>query len=483
MTKKILLFIMSILIILFSVFIAYLTLIFPKQYVKEVEKRSYETVVELEKNRCSKTSSELYFQLEYQKGSDEIQVCSTFGIISIAIDDPTLKARLDDFTTIPTKDFTKQDFEALTNTLNVLDFQSNITVIEKFDLDYETEYSVKVINDNQFIMNFGSNYEDNSYLNLVAFTQDKDKLSITYMPTVINNLNATSTVVLKALPVIFLILIILIFISLWLFEKQIKKPIDMVTKAIKNQSYDNLKIQTGDELELLAKTLINFNKETKTLVLKLQQENDDKEFFLTACAHELKTPISNSTLMLEGMIDQVGKYKDTQKYLNAVNEEMYRLNKITNNLLKIVNYDIEFNENVDIKVLVKNILSSKQEEITAKNLAIDLQIENSIVLCNEMLLVFIVENLIVNAITYANHNSTVTISFHDKNFKVSNYSDNIRNIDIDSITKPFVKFSSIGHGLGLYITKYYANKLGFEFNVSKDVEMISVSIIMEVKND
>ena len=80
-------------------------------------------------------------------------------------------------------------------------------------------------------------------------------------------------------------------------------------------------------------------------------QNKRQEVFLRASSHQLKTPVAASLLLVEGMIDEVGKYKDTKEYLPKVKIQLESMRKIIDELLDA---------------------SKKQEEIRRNNIRIEL---------------------------------------------------------------------------------------------------------------
>ena len=88
---------------------------------------------------------------------------------------------------------------------------------------------------------------------------------------------------------------------------------------------------------------------------------------------------------------------------------------------------------------------------------------------NAMMLKKILENLIVNGIDHTGESGSVTVDVRESRISVFSRPGHIDEEIIDDIFEPFVTGAQgedigqkKGHGLGLYIAKYFAGKLGLE---------------------
>ena len=119
-----------------------------------------------------------------------------------------------------------------------------------------------------------------------------------------------------------------------------------------------------------------------------------------------------------------------------------------------------------------------------------------------MMLKKILENLIVNGIDHTGESGSVTVDVRESRISVFSRPGHIDEEIIDDIFEPFVTGAQgedigqkKGHGLGLYIAKYFAGKLGLElrgdnmqdgvqFILEKEVEMIrldNVKVSFKIK--
>ena len=91
----------------------------------------------------------------------------------------------------------------------------------------------------------------------------------------------------------------------------------------------------------------------------LEEENERQEVFLRASSHQLKTPIAAALLLVEGMMNEVGKYKDTKTYLPEVKKQLLSMRKIVEDILYL-NYRAENiqQEKVAVEALAQELGST-----------------------------------------------------------------------------------------------------------------------------
>ena len=99
-----------------------------------------------------------------------------------------------------------------------------------------------------------------------------------------------------------------------------------------------------------------------------------------------------------------------------------------------------------------------------------------------MMLKKILENLVMNGINHTKENGSVKVTVEKTRITVFNQPGHIEETIVENIFEPFVTSVEAegsernkGHGLGLYIAKYFAGKLGMELsgeNVQDGVEFV-----------
>jgi two-component system sensor histidine kinase VanS len=237
-----------------------------------------------------------------------------------------------------------------------------------------------------------------------------------------------------------------------------------------------------DEIGVLAENLNELAERLDTALQALRQANEELsddirrerererkrlEFF-AAVSHELKTPITVIKGQLEGMIDNVGNYKDRDKYLARSLQVAQNLDNMVQEILTISR--IESNgftvrpEELDFTALVGETLDLYRDRAAEKGLHLNEELAAN--LCTEadpMLLRRVIDNLVANAIKYSPSGETVYVKArpvrHNIWFTILNTGAHIPEDSLPRIYEAFYRVEksrsreSGGSGLGLYLTK------------------------------
>lgn len=95
-----------------------------------------------------------------------------------------------------------------------------------------------------------------------------------------------------------------------------------------------------DEVQELAETLDDLYQQIRESYTELEEknrelaeENERQEIFLRSSSHQLKTPVAAALLLVDGMLNEVGRYKDTKVYLPRVKEQLLSMRKMVEDIL------------------------------------------------------------------------------------------------------------------------------------------------------
>jgi two-component system sensor histidine kinase VanS len=100
----------------------------------------------------------------------------------------------------------------------------------------------------------------------------------------------------------------------------------------------------NDEIGQLARDIYAMYGALKRTIADLEQEieqerameNNQRAFF-SAASHELKTPIAAASALVEGMLANIGEYRDHRKYLRECLRTLNAQNRLVSEILEIVN--------------------------------------------------------------------------------------------------------------------------------------------------
>lgn len=243
--------------------------------------------------------------------------------------------------------------------------------------------------------------------------------------------------------------------------------------------------------ERLNETINELTVANKQLQKDIEEEKEREKIqtqFFRAVSHELKTPLTIIKGELEGMIYEVGEYKDRTKYLNhslKVANEMENLIKEILSVAMIKDESFKLNENnFDIANTIKKVYKKYQGIAEDKEIEIITNIQDAYEFNgDERLLENAISNIISNAVMYSPKKAKVFIDFNDKVMKIENTGIHIENEDLKQLFNPFFRVDKSrnkntgGSGLGLYIAKTI-----FDYhNISYKIENSQKGILFTIK--
>ena len=270
------------------------------------------------------------------------------------------------------------------------------------------------------------------------------------------------------IPVVTLIfLIILVLLLLW--SNYLVKRIGRIKNKIdhfNNPDYKpNNKPEVDDELKLLNHTI----DEMKDMIIT--KEKYEREMYQNI-SHDFKTPIMVVKSYIEAYNDKIEK---PDKVIKVTEEEMSKLEKKVKKMLelnKVTYLKNNTNEEIDLKPLIENKIENYK--VINKDLNYKFECDkNSKVKGTDEIWESVVDNILSNAVRYANKEIKITVN---KN-KIVFYNDG-ENIDekiINKIFDSYVKGKKGEHGLGLSIVKKNLESLNYKVyakNLKKGVEFI-----------
>ncbi len=334
----------------------------------------------------------------------------------------------------------------------------------------------------------------------------------TYILLLAKNTNKESQVVLalqKTLPIlsvtILLVSVIAAFFYTWYMTKPIKK-ISKLSKQMADMDFSGLcPTNRTDEIGVLSHSLNDLSKKLAAALSDLQEANQKLQAdidmerrlekqrveFFAAASHELKTPITIIKGQLQGMLYQVGRYKDRETYLAQSLEITDTLGKMVQELLTISRLDapgyICKKSNLNLGNLIIDRITAFEDLFMQKDLTASQSISPEIYILGDMqLLQKALDNLLGNAAAYSGAGNQVLIKLWKETetttLTIENTGAHIPDEAISKLFEPFYRVDQSrsrqtgGTGLGLYIVKTILDLHGAKIEIANTVQGVIVSV-------
>ena len=226
----------------------------------------------------------------------------------------------------------------------------------------------------------------------------------------------------------FACMLILGIAAAFIFARQMTKPIKLLANATKKMTKledvppmperrDEIGALTRDVhtmYDKLKKTISSLEDE----VLREREMEESQRYFFSAASHELKTPIAATGILLEGMLENVGDYRDHPKYLRECIKMMDAQDRMISEILEIVNLNdgkiIPRPEKLDLGRMVAELLPSFQTlaEATGKRINFNLP-EGKTCLADKKMLTKVLSNVMLNAVQNTSEGGEIRIWSED----------------------------------------------------------------------
>lgn len=209
--------------------------------------------------------------------------------------------------------------------------------------------------------------------------------------------------------------------------------------------------------------------------------------FFQAVSHELKTPITVLKGELEGMIYQVGEYKDRDAHLRQSLQTVNDMELLVKEILsasRMAGNDFNLTlSDIDLSLLVRECCRKWQGAAEDREQNFQAEIEAGCTCRGDMaLLQKAVSNIISNAVTHSPAQTEISVKLTENTLQVRNSGISIDSADLEKIFEPFYRVDHShsrdtgGSGLGLYIVKTILERHGFSFRMDSTSDEVCFTI-------
>lgn len=223
-------------------------------------------------------------------------------------------------------------------------------------------------------------------------------------------------------------------------------------------------------------------KEKEHLIRELTQNNKDLKQFSYITSHNLRSPLSNLTGLLNLIEDIPIENEELKEILNGFNKSTHLLNETINDLVKVIiikdNPSIQ-KEEVLLNEVFENVFNQLSFQIELHKPIIKLNFEKVAVLnINKAYIESILLNLLTNSIKYRSEDRKlkITISANQTEDNITlTFKDNGIGIDLernrDKVFGLYQRFHNYpdSKGLGLYLVKSQVETMGGTISIDSEV--------------
>ena len=289
-----------------------------------------------------------------------------------------------------------------------------------------------------------------------------------------DKVNNKITIISLIIIITFDSLIILIF---YLYDKNKSKKIKEITKMISKINNRQFDIDINDFNEGELSILKNEISKTTTM-LRQVADNSVKDKLnlkdsLGDISHQLKTPLTSITIMIDNILDNPDMNEKTRKkFLINIKREILNINFLVMSLLKLSKFDanvVKFNkESVYLKDIIIESIKNVSMIKELKNITIKVSGDDNIkLLCDFKWQVESITNILKNSIEHTSEYGTVEVNYSEnKLYTRILIKDNGKGINSDDLPHIFDRFykgkngSDDSFGIGLSLSKTIIEKEG-----------------------
>lgn len=368
---------------------------------------------------------------------------------------------------------------------------------------YEYKMYTKNYNDkiNSIISNIKNKYpniEESDIIEIINNEEDSEDIlsnygidSITKNDKVNNKVRIISLIII----ITFDSLIILIF---YLYDKNKSKKIKEITKMISKINNRQFDIDINDFNEGELSILKNEISKTTTMFRQVA-DNSVKDKLnlkdsLGDISHQLKTPLTSITIMIDNILDSPDMDEKTRKkFLINIKREILNINFLVMSLLKLSKFDanvVKFNkESVYLKDIIIESIKNVSMIKELKNITIKVSGDDNIkLLCDFKWQVESITNILKNSIEHTSEYGTVEVNYSEnKLYTRILIKDNGKGIDSDDLPHIFDRFykgkngSDDSFGIGLSLSKTIIEKEGGSITVKSTPNIGTIFTIKYLK--
>jgi len=237
---------------------------------------------------------------------------------------------------------------------------------------------------------------------------------------------------------------------------------------------------------LFHEVLLSLNNEQNSKIQRLYEQKKDYEEFISSWVHQVKTPIAVSRLLIESNLNSPNK-----ETLYSLEEESDKIEKYIEQVLyysKIDDFSKDYFINeVGLDRLIKEAVKKQAKTFINKKINIEIDNIDIMVTTDKKWISFILDQVLSNSLKYTSTGGRIKIyGLIESKFQKLIIEDNgigIKSEDINRVfDKGFTGYNGRENykstGIGLYLSKKLARKLGHDLIIESKYGEFTKTIII-----
>ena len=397
-------------------------------------------------------------------------------------------------------DFT-ENFALMSGTnvnLATAQYRQTFLGLMQFDIHIREDLSLQELQElqeNLFVATPGAIDQAGLILNKQSFMLNENTQANIQVMMSVQPVYEIKEATLRLIPYSFLISIFISFAAAFYFSKKMSQPIrDLLEITEKMAAFEKdvfFESEGQDEVVALGYNINNMYLKLQTAIYELEDNikemykiEREKEHFFKSASHELKTPLTSLSVLLENMQLNIGVYQDRDYYLKEALQLVTNANDKISQILAASDFQsisVQKRE-FDLKQYISLSLKGYQHIIMKKKLLLKTDLLAASLYTDELYFKVVIDNLLSNAFFYTPSYGEVSVDLSSQNLIIKNELAEGVHIDESLLFEPFYRedtsSSSIsrGTGLGLYLVKKNLELLKLDF----EVEITEKSFIFKI---
>jgi signal transduction histidine kinase len=279
---------------------------------------------------------------------------------------------------------------------------------------------------------------------------------------------------------VYLVLLSIIVFSVFFIGSYLYKNYQLVKwKQLPSNGYfsDSIPLPVTHEQEIYIETMKRLSEQYVMSNHLRDEEKKDQLEFMTQWFHEIKTPIAVSRLLLETEVDSPSLQAEIDKIEAFVEQALYfsRLNDFNKDYII---------EEIHLEKCIKNIIKAESKSFISKKIKVSIETSQLTVISDLKGLNFIIRQILLNSLKYSDEYSEISFTINPEKRTLTIIDQGI-GIPPEDLPRVFEKgftgkngrTNQRSTGMGLFLAKKTAEKLGHDLSITSTVGVGTQAIL------